>query len=265
VSFPSLAGEKGSVSFSYLLQMTNSAPATSGIVQSLTAWSNDGVGYFSGDFDCSSSSSRAGSTQSRRQRGEVIAMDRATSECPATFVPCSGSFSPNIASACGSVTATIAQDIDQNGIASTGDVLLFSVTLYIQSSCADLTGVSFTNIPDPVNARLVAGTVRTTFGRITSGNSQDDSEVVLYMGQLPGKRQLQIGVSFEVLITGNTLGFRTLDNSAVVTMDKYGTFDLAPISPEVQFTTDIYAFSSAEIVRPFFVTFFGVAALLLVM
>ena len=236
--------------------MTNSAPATSGIVQTLTTWSNDGVGYFSGDFDCSSSSSRSGSAQSsRRHRGEVISLSRSESTCPPTFVPCSGSFSPNIASACGSVTATLAQDIDQNGIASTGDVLSFTVTLYIQSSCADLTGVSFTDIPDPVNARLVAGSVRTTFGRITSGNSQDDSEVVLYMGELPGKRQMQIAVSFEVLITGNTLGFRTLGNTGFVTMDHYGTFEVDAISPEVQFTTDIYAFSSAEMIRPVFSLF----------
>jgi len=254
VTFPSLSGEQGTVSFSYLLQMTNSAPATSGIVQTLTTWSNDGVGYFSGDFDCSSSSSRSGSssTQTRRQRGEVIALARSESTCPPTFVPCSGSFSPNIASSCGSVTATLAQDIDQNGIASTGDVLSFTVTLYIQSSCADLTGVSFTDIPDPVNARLVAGSVRTTFGRIASGNSQDDSEVVLYMGELPGKRQLQIAVSFEVLITGNTLGFRTLGNTGFVTMDHYGTFEVDAISPEIQFTTDIYAFSSAQMIRPVF-------------
>jgi len=265
VTFPMISGEQGSVSFSYLIQMTNSAPATSGIVQTLTAWSNDGAGYFSGDFDCASSSgSRSISAQTRRQRDEEVAVTaRDASACPPTFVPCSGSFSPNIASACGSVTATIQQDIDQNGIASTGDVLLYSVTLYIQSSCADLTGVSFTDIPDPTNARLVAGSVRTTFGRIATGNSQDDGEVVLYMGELPGKRQLQIAVSFEVLITGNTLGFRTLENSGFVTMDHYGTFEIAPISPEIQFTTDIYAFSSADKFSPVFYSFVGLIAYLL--
>jgi hypothetical protein len=251
VQIPSLAGNGGSVSFSYALLLTTNPASGSGINQMLSVWSNAGAAYFSETISCTSSSS---SSTSRRDAPIEIATRQSDSICPGTFLPCSSSgFVVNKVNACGSMTVTLSEDVDGNGVVSTNDVLLYTSTVFIQSSCSDLSGVSFTDLLDAANVRLVQGSVRTTLGRIVSGNGQYDAEVYLYMGNLPGKRQIELVISFEAIVTGIAENPTTITNTAFINIASYGRYDIADISPEVSYVTDVSAFSSAA---TFSVSFF---------
>jgi len=226
VHIPMLSGDGGSVSFSYYLKMTADSSSSGGISQSIDVWTNDNT-HTSIVKSCSSTAQQGSSrTQLMKQ----------ASTCPPTFTPCqSGGFSPNSVASCGTVTAQVLESGSSltGYAATTGDVIQITATVYVQSSCLDLTGVTFTNIPDPINTQLIVGSVRPSFGRVVSGNTKNDGIVVIDFGVVPGNQQTQSIITFQVLVTGYIKSDTELTNSGFLTLSSYGTTYVSDIEPSV--------------------------------
>ena len=77
-------------------------------------------------------------------------------------------------------TSSLFADNDGNGVPSPGDVLEYTITL-TNTGGAAATGVDFTDTPDS-NTPLVAGSVTTTQGTVTTGNTAGDSSVAVDVG-----------------------------------------------------------------------------------
>jgi uncharacterized repeat protein (TIGR01451 family) len=95
-------------------------------------------------------------------------------------------------------TSSLIADLDGNGGVSSGDILLYQVTFWNNGNM-DATGVIFTDTPDP-HTRLVAGTVVTTKGSVTRGNTDGDTSVEVYVGDVQGYSLEMITISFQVSV-----------------------------------------------------------------
>lgn len=102
-------------------------------------------------------------------------------------------------------------DADGNGVPSPGDKLSYMITI-INNGNEDATGVIFFDAPDP-NTTLVVGSVTTSQGAVTSGNSPGDTTVAVDIGTIPGGGG-SVEISFEVTI--NTNGFSRVENQGEV-------------------------------------------------
>ena len=87
-------------------------------------------------------------------------------------------------------------DADDNGVPSPGDTLLYQIII-INSGSGVATGVVFDDTVDP-NTTLVNGTVQTSQGMVTSGNTPGDTRVAANVGTLPSGASVDI--SFRVTI-----------------------------------------------------------------
>jgi len=75
-------------------------------------------------------------------------------------------------------------DADGNGVASSGDTLLYTVTIWNEGTL-DATGVVFTDYPaDHPYTDLVVGTVTTSRGTVAEGNTAGDTSIVVNVGTL---------------------------------------------------------------------------------
>lgn len=90
--------------------------------------------------------------------------------------------------------AVLVADNDLNGVPSPGDRLQYNITI-LNIGNAAATGVVFNDIPDP-NTALVVGTVTTSSGMITSGNSGGDVGVTVQAGVLPAAGN--VAITFQV-------------------------------------------------------------------
>ena len=81
-------------------------------------------------------------------------------------------------------TATEVVDADDNGVASPGDTLLYRVTITNSGNTAS-TSTSFSDLLDP-NTHLVVGSVQTSAGTVTTGNTAGNASVAVSVGTIPG-------------------------------------------------------------------------------
>jgi uncharacterized repeat protein (TIGR01451 family) len=98
-----------------------------------------------------------------------------------------------------SKTVAIATDVDGDGNADPGDTLRYTVVISNPDDAynASATGVVFTN-PTPLNAELVIGSVTTTQGTVTDGNSGGDISVGVDIGTIADGAS--VTVTFDVVI-----------------------------------------------------------------
>ncbi|UCE18051.1 MAG: DUF11 domain-containing protein, partial [Gemmatimonadota bacterium] len=109
------------------------------------------------------------------------------------------------------------EDVDHDGQPTPGDVLLYTVTIMNSGNTA-ASGVLFEDTPDP-NTTLVVGSVTTSQGTVTSGNSQGDMTVAVTVGSLPG-RGGQVEIEFQVIINDPLpIGVTFVANQGIVTND----------------------------------------------
>jgi uncharacterized repeat protein (TIGR01451 family) len=87
-------------------------------------------------------------------------------------------------------------DLDNSGTLTPGDRLQYIITISNNGS-ADALNVVFTDTPDP-NTALVVGSVTTSQGTVTSGNTAGNTTVAVNLGTLPAAGQAV--VTFEVTI-----------------------------------------------------------------
>lgn len=91
---------------------------------------------------------------------------------------------------------SLLNDNDGNGVPSPGDVLLYTMTISNTGESA-ATGVVFSDSPDS-NTSLVAGSVTTTQGTVTSGNSGGNTSVAVDIGTIGAGETVTI--TFQVTI-----------------------------------------------------------------
>lgn len=98
-----------------------------------------------------------------------------------------------------SKTVAIATDVDGDGNADPGDTLRYTVVISNPDDAynASATSVVFTN-PTPLNAELVIGSVTTTQGTVTDGNSGGDISVGVDIGTIADGAS--VTVTFDVVI-----------------------------------------------------------------
>jgi uncharacterized repeat protein (TIGR01451 family) len=88
-------------------------------------------------------------------------------------------------------------DVDSDGLADPGDTLLYTIVI-TNSGTGDATGVVFNDTPD-ANTALVTGSVTTTSGSVTFGNTVGDTSVAVNVGTIAGAGGT-VTVTFQVLI-----------------------------------------------------------------
>ncbi len=79
---------------------------------------------------------------------------------------------------------SLATDADGNGLPSPGDTLLYTIGIANTGNSA-ATNVVFTDLPG-ANTTLVVGSVQSTQGTVTSGNTAGNTSVTVSIGTLPG-------------------------------------------------------------------------------
>jgi uncharacterized repeat protein (TIGR01451 family) len=112
-----------------------------------------------------------------------------------------------------SSTFAPANDLDASGGLSPGDTLVYTV-LVSNTGGAEALLVTLTDSPDP-NTALVAGSVSTTQGTVTTGNASGATTVAVNLGTIPASGQAS--VTFTVTID-NPLppGVTSVSNQALV-------------------------------------------------
>jgi uncharacterized repeat protein (TIGR01451 family) len=87
-------------------------------------------------------------------------------------------------------------DTNHSGAPGAGDTLAYLITI-ANTGYVSATGVTFTDTPDVIT-KLIVGTVQTSRGTVTKGNTAGDTSVGVDIGTLPGGDRVTI--SFEVQI-----------------------------------------------------------------
>lgn len=122
----------------------------------------------------------------------------------------------------GAVEATkvdaLFDDADLSGGPSAGDTLEYTI-LIVNTGTRDAPGVDLVDFPDS-NTSLVVGSVTTTQGSITTGNTGGDTSIAIALGDIPGGGGMA-QVTFRVTID-NPLdpGVTVVANQAVLTPDE---------------------------------------------
>ena len=113
---------------------------------------------------------------------------------PATLAPNDPTVTQVTNALAGSATkvGSLFVDADGNGVVSPGDTLLYKLD-FTNTGNSPLNGISAVDTPDP-NTTLVVGSVQTSLGTVTSGNTAGDTVVAADIGTIPagvrGARQL---------------------------------------------------------------------------
>lgn len=117
--------------------------------------------------------------------GDEVPTDTPTDD-PDTTDPDDPTETPFVAAPEVSVTKADALVIDSNanGVANPGDVIEYTVVLN-NAGDKGAANVTFTDTPD-ANTTLVAGSVTTTQGTVTTGNTAGDTSVAISVGDIPG-------------------------------------------------------------------------------
>ncbi|HYR28970.1 MAG TPA: IPTL-CTERM sorting domain-containing protein, partial [Thermoanaerobaculia bacterium] len=115
------------------------------------------------------------------------------------------------------VTATktdaLLVDADGDGLAEPGDTLRYTIAIANGGNGA-ATAVTFSDTPDP-NTALVAGSVTTTTGSVTTGNGGGDTTVAVNAGTIPAAASVTI--AFDVTIdTPIPAGVTSVSNQGTV-------------------------------------------------
>ena len=96
-------------------------------------------------------------------------------------------------------TAVLQIDNNNNGVANPGDTIRYTIAI-VNDGPQDSTDTVFTDLEDDmVNSALVSGSVVTTQGTVTSGNTDGDASVVVALGTLPANGG-EATVIFDVVI-----------------------------------------------------------------
>jgi LPXTG-site transpeptidase (sortase) family protein len=119
-------------------------------------------------------------------------------------------------------TDSLLIDLDGDGLVDPGDTLRYTISI-TNIGGSNAVGVTFSDTPDP-NTSLVVGTVFTTLGTVTEGNTAGDTSVAVDVGTLaPGA---SVTITFQVTID-NPLpaGVDQVANQGVVAGDNVPTSD----------------------------------------
>ena len=136
-------------------------------------------------------------------------------------------------------TAVLQADVDGDGLADPGDTLRYTIAV-TNSGTGEATAVLFADTPD-ANTTVINGSVTTTAGVVTSGNTAGDSSVSVDIGTLPAGATVTI--VFDVTIDVPPAGVTQVVNSGTITGS-----NISPVStddPSQPGSSDATAFAIA--------------------
>ena len=102
-------------------------------------------------------------------------------------------------------------DVNSNGLVDRGDTLRYTITGENVDDEIDAVAdnVVFTDAPDP-NTTLIVGSVTTTQGSVTSGNTAGDTTVTVDVGTLPDNTSVTI--TYDVIVDNAPVGITEVTN-----------------------------------------------------
>lgn len=116
-------------------------------------------------------------------------------------------------------TGELTVDVDGDGAVGPADTLTYTVVL-LNTGTGDAAGVSFTDSPDPATD-LLAGSVTTTQGTVTLGNTAGDTSVAVDVGSLAAGGGTA-SVTFQVVVDAPLPdGVTEIANQGLVTGDGF--------------------------------------------
>src|SRR6185369_15935972 len=104
-------------------------------------------------------------------------------------------------------------DVNANGQVNPGDTLQYTVVI-TNTGNQNAAGAVFTNLA-PLNTQLVVGSVTTTQGSVTTGNTGGDTSVAVNIALPPGVTQ----ITCQGTVTGTNFPPKVTDNPATGTPD----------------------------------------------
>lgn len=109
-------------------------------------------------------------------------------------------------------------DNDGNGVPSPGDVLLYTITITNEGESA-ATAANFSDTPDP-NTNLVVGSVTTTNGTITRGNTAGDTSIGVAIGTIAVDETVTI--TFEAtIVVGIPASVGQVENQGLIVGENF--------------------------------------------
>ncbi len=126
--------------------------------------------------------------------------------------------SPNIEA---TKTDSLVIDADGNGVPSAGDTIQYTVAI-TNSGSLDASGVTFSDTPD-ANSTLVVGSVTTSQGTVTSGNTPGDTTVGVNVGTVTRGSALTVAITFRVTNTPFPGGVTQISNQGTVSGNNFTT------------------------------------------
>ena len=147
------------------------------------------------------------------------------------------------------VTATkddaLLVDGDGNGLADPGDTLRYTIVV-TNNGTGDATSVVFNDTPDP-NTALVVGSVTTTAGTVTTGNTAGDTTVSVDAGTLAAYGG-SVTITFDVVIDDPlTPGVNEVSNQGSVSGANFATVATNTVVTPVNRTPNVTATKTAEL------------------
>lgn len=145
-------------------------------------------------------------------------------------------------------TDSLVVDSNHDGVAGSGDVLLYDVHI-VNSGHVDLTGVVFNDTPD-ANTTLVAGSVQTSRGTVVSGNNGGDTSVTVNVGTLG--HQAAATITFRVRVNSPVpAGVASVANQGFVGSNELpGVASDDPSTPEENDPTRTPVVAAPPVISP---------------
>jgi uncharacterized repeat protein (TIGR01451 family) len=142
---------------------------------------------------------------------------------PSTGAPSDPTVTPVVTAPIITVTKddALQQDVDSDGNADPGDTIRYTIVIE-NSGNGNALSVSFDDTPD-ANTALVNGSVTTSLGTVTSGNTAGDTSVAVDVGTLPGYGGTAT-IVFDVTVDDPlALGVTTVSNQGTVSGGNFTT------------------------------------------
>jgi uncharacterized repeat protein (TIGR01451 family) len=127
----------------------------------------------------------------------------------------------------------LSNDVNNNGNVDAGDSLIYRITLNNRSTSTSL-NVQFNDTPDS-KTRIIIGSVRTTHGTVTRGNTTGDTTIAVSIGALMHADPVIITYNVRVLNTASG----TIANQASVTSDDGTTRSDDPRTAQLNDSTNV--------------------------
>ena len=125
-------------------------------------------------------------------------------------------------------------DVDTDGNVDPGDTVRFTTVISNTSTSTDLTNLVYTDGLSDANLQIVVGSVTTSLGTITLGNTGGDTTVEVGIPAVgPGAAATTVTITFDAIVGSLSGGATQICSQSKVQADEFGGVDLLTDDPDV--------------------------------